>query len=188
MPVSLSDLVAATYEQIIYNNRVLNNRATEVEGRNWLSNTVWSGLLSKKEKRKMSKWTLTDGIALVRALQEKAKEFNYHVTIGGGVVNKGESDKDLDLFFLALESKGKPDPAGLIEYLKTLWGNDFEEMPNYGADGQRAIAGSMRLNLNGRYEPVDPTPLVESIYANKIKFFRDAGDGGYDRIDVFISK
>lgn len=47
-------------------------------------------------------WKLKDGLALVRKLQPETRQFGYHLTLGGGVLNTGKSRKDLDLFFLPL--------------------------------------------------------------------------------------
>jgi hypothetical protein len=73
-----------------------------------------------------TKWTLDEGLDLSRALQPVTRKYGYHLTLGGGVLNKGESNKDLDLFFLPMDSTKpdapKTDPAGLIEWLDGLWG------------------------------------------------------------------
>ncbi len=45
-------------------------------------------------------WTLEEALILVRALQPTAWQYGYHLCLGGGVLNKGVSSKDLDLYFL----------------------------------------------------------------------------------------
>lgn len=50
----------------------------------------------------MTSWTLDDALGVVRNLQPAAHAHGYHVTLGGGVLNRGESDKDVDLYFLPL--------------------------------------------------------------------------------------
>ena len=68
------------------------------------------------------KWTLESALALVRHLQTRvAKPCGYHACLGGSVLNNGESDKDVDLYFLPLV--GQPaDSAKLIRYLETRLG------------------------------------------------------------------
>jgi hypothetical protein len=46
------------------------------------------------------KWRISDGLALIRAAQPYAHSLHYHLCLGGGVLNKGWSHKDLDIFAL----------------------------------------------------------------------------------------
>lgn len=48
------------------------------------------------------KWVLADALVLIRELQPIIFKWHYHVTLGGGVLNRGQSEKDLDLFFYPL--------------------------------------------------------------------------------------
>lgn len=50
-------------------------------------------------------WTLDEALDIIRRIQPKLKEINYHVCLGGGVQNNGSSDHDLDLYFLPLEDE-----------------------------------------------------------------------------------
>lgn len=72
-----------------------------------------------------SGWNLNQGLELVRALQPKIKEFGYHVTLGGGVLNNGKSKKDIDLYFIPLVGKKFPIPDSdkLIAWFTGLWGD-----------------------------------------------------------------
>ena len=75
----------------------------------------------------MKTWYIDEGIMTVRAVQDIAKKFGYHATIGGGVINKGSSKKDLDLWFLPLNGlnyrdDNKGDSSGLLEALAKVWG------------------------------------------------------------------
>lgn len=66
-----------------------------------------------------TKWTLEDALALIRALQPMCRKFNFHLALGGGVLNNGFSEKDLDLYFLPVR---KPtDSDGLLKWLD-MWG------------------------------------------------------------------
>lgn len=70
-------------------------------------------------------WDIDSGLTVVRLLQQDIRKFGYHVAVGGGVVNKGFSNKDLDLYFLPMNGlgRGKPsDPMRLHAYLEKLWG------------------------------------------------------------------
>jgi hypothetical protein len=51
------------------------------------------------------------------------RQFNYHIAIGGGTVNKGSSLKDLDLYFLPLlNSTEATDSGGLRAFLTEQFG------------------------------------------------------------------
>lgn len=73
-------------------------------------------------------WTLAEGLDLVRILQPKLRALDYHVVIGGGVINKGVSTKDLDLYLLPV-FKNRPYQFEAIEQVifdvvgkhKDLW-------------------------------------------------------------------
>lgn len=71
-------------------------------------------------------WDIDSGLLVVRMIQQDVRQYGYHVTIGGGVVNNGFSNKDLDLYFLPMggfNPNDRRNPNGLIEYLEGLWGS-----------------------------------------------------------------
>ena len=87
----------------------------------------------------MSKsWNLEDGLKLVRALQPETRRFGYHLALGGGVLNRGESKKDIDLYFLPLENSklAKADPGALIDWLVKLWGDFTPIGQDYGREDE----------------------------------------------------
>ena len=47
-------------------------------------------------------WYMPDALLFVRALQATVWPLQHHVALGGGVVNHGYSDKDLDVYVLPL--------------------------------------------------------------------------------------
>lgn len=107
-------------------------------------------------------WTLEQGLKVVRALQPHTRQFGYHLTIGGGVVNNGESEKDLDLYFLPmggfnkrLESK----PDDMLAFLEQLWGKAETIRKEYEDDDDK-----------------------EMLYKHAVKFSRK----DKQRIDCFI--
>lgn len=105
-------------------------------------------------------WTLDEALTLIRTLQPETRRFNYHLCLGGGVLNKGTSNKDLDLFFLPMSNGKEADLSGLHEWLCGLWG-----------DGQK-LGG----DDEGRYEGDE-----ESDYTLKVKFMYSGL-----RVDVFV--
>lgn len=157
-------------------------------------------------------WTIDEGLKLIRALQPKVRTFGYHIALGGGVLNNGQSHKDLDLYFLPLDN---PDIAqenthGLLGWLTTLWGEpqvigDYPEPEPEDYPGPAQVGGPIQLGQIGarirqdalrqgrqRAMPDENAPFVEdfsfkrkrvpSHYKHKLKFERVNSD----RIDVFI--
>jgi hypothetical protein len=113
-------------------------------------------------------WTLESGLAQVRLIQQPIRAFGYHVAIGGGVVNAGQSNKDLDLYFLPMPL---PNANGLRTYLTQLWG------PAYCLGGGPDGAGFVRpADVNFAYPP-DP------VWVNGRFTYRPADR----RIDIFIA-
>lgn len=87
------------------------------------------------ERRKTPMWTLDQALDLIRDLQPLVRELNYHITLGGGVLNTGESEKDLDLFFIPLN--GYQPQSRVV--LKMLWdtigpSKSLRDNPDYGPD------------------------------------------------------
>lgn len=68
-------------------------------------------------------WDLDDGLKLVRALQEESMKFGYHVALGGSVLHKGHSERDIDLFFFPASGEtNAPAREDLSDWLEKLWG------------------------------------------------------------------
>jgi hypothetical protein len=64
---------------------------------------------------------LNTALRLIRETQATAGSFGYHICLGGGVLNRGFSEKDLDLYFLPLIEQPQ-DPTRLLESLEIGWG------------------------------------------------------------------
>lgn len=64
-------------------------------------------------------WTLTDALGLVRDIQPKLHERKWHVALGGGVLNRGVSSKDVDLYFLPF---GDITTTAIVPLLTEWWG------------------------------------------------------------------
>lgn len=117
-------------------------------------------------------WRLDEALDLIRALQSDVRKFGYHLCLGGGVLNTGKSEKDLDLYFLSLDNQGTPNPDALIAHLENIWsckGVDIWGSGTIGPDPSEVQV------LEG------PAPANPSPYTVKLMF-------SYSnlRIDVFI--
>jgi hypothetical protein len=78
-------------------------------------------------------WTLDEALVIIRRLQPYLRDLQYHVVLGGGVLNKGESKKDLDLYFLPLDvDTGTAKPEDMVKLLNATW--NFKSEIGYGSD------------------------------------------------------
>lgn len=135
-------------------------------------------------------WTLDEGLRLVRAIQSGCRRFGYHLALGGGVLNKGQSDKDVDLYFLPLNNdKYKEDKQGLLVWLESLWGQS-QVLGDYG-QAVPQFKYELKYDLEGNMIGVEAVPILaveapkqpkDGVYKYKLKFVRAGGD----RIDAFI--
>jgi hypothetical protein len=132
-------------------------------------------------------WTMDEALTLIRMLQPESRRFNFHLLLGGGVLNKGQSEKDLDLYFMPMAKKDEPEsvpnPNGLKAFLENLWGSmepfsPFEVPPGYDDDVDSPTYGeytSGRVNTEyGDDEQFLPV------------FFKGKFDYDGKRIDAFI--
>ena len=65
-------------------------------------------------------WTFNQAIEVARELEPLAIRCGYHTAIGGGVVQRGWSAKDLDIFFYISKTEIGCDTNKLIELLKCI--------------------------------------------------------------------
>lgn len=65
-------------------------------------------------------WYLHDALPLVRLLQEALWPLQYHVTLGGSVLNNGYADKDVDIFVLPFNNVTPFSPASLHDALESV--------------------------------------------------------------------
>lgn len=63
------------------------------------------------------KWYLADALRLVQRLQAVAWPLGWHIALGGGVLNHGYSDKDLDLYVLPIYREGVKDELAVLTAL-----------------------------------------------------------------------
>jgi hypothetical protein len=101
-------------------------------------------------------WNLEQALDVVRSIQDVIREYGFHVCLGGGVLNTGESRKDLDLYFLRLTVEdAESDPPALLAFLRIMWNDEGESLGNEYPDVR---------------------------FHSKYKFMLDSGQ----RIDIFI--
>lgn len=66
-----------------------------------------------------SKWTLEEGLTLVRLIEPIAVLHGYHTALAGGVLHRGTSDKDVDIvFYERTKDKKSSKPWLVFEALK----------------------------------------------------------------------
>lgn len=95
-------------------------------------------------------WLLEEALLLIRSLQPLTRKYNYHLALGGGVLNNGFSRKDLDLYFMPL-GNSEPNGEELVKWLDGMWGKHefigighgyadedvYKQKLKYDYDGQR---------------------------------------------------
>ncbi len=94
-------------------------------------------------------WTLENGLELVRAVQLGSRNFNYHVALGGGVLNNGTSKKDCDVYFLPLDNGDPSNHLGLLGWLFGQWGA-YEDIQNEHYVGESFYAAKVKFSYQGR--------------------------------------
>lgn len=79
-------------------------------------------------------WTLPQAQALVHILFEEVYTLDYHLALGGSVLHDGESDHDLDLYFLPLNGY-KPGTGALYDHLLKVFKplTPLRDSPDYKA-------------------------------------------------------
>lgn len=79
-------------------------------------------------------WDLEAGQQLAAELESVVRPLNYHTLLGGGVLHKGYSDKDLDLWFMPLN--GYPSQSRVVlQALEDVLGRSraLRDHPDYAA-------------------------------------------------------
>lgn len=67
-------------------------------------------------------WTLIEALLLIRKIQPEIHAMKYHVCLAGGVLNNGQSDKDVDLVFLPITNEEIPELSDLCGWFDKTWG------------------------------------------------------------------
>jgi hypothetical protein len=91
----------------------------------------------------LTQWQLTEGVEFARHVEREAIQHGYHVALGGSVLHRGESDKDVDLIVYPHKtSEVRLSPEEFVGKLKdAALFRDFEPRPHghYG-DGKTVFA------------------------------------------------
>lgn len=66
-------------------------------------------------------YTLQDGVALAQAMDPEVRKYNYCTALGGSVLHKGESLKDIDILLLPIEDDVPNDEERLLLYLTKVF-------------------------------------------------------------------
>lgn len=85
------------------------------------------------------KWTLQDALLYVRGRQADAFRHGYNLSLGGGVLNNGESEHDLDI--VAVPAKGSESTAKetfyeFLHWMKSVNGPSLLEAEHDKASGR----------------------------------------------------
>lgn len=125
------------------------------------NDSVWGMTESKPPM-----WTLSKAQLLVVALQPKLHDMGWHVALGGGVLTKGESRHDLDLYVLPMNVEGREDAQDVLGELHSL------------LDAQGA-SDMFKGSTDGNGDDYDPPN--HAAYQQARKFLTGAGV-----VDVFV--
>jgi hypothetical protein len=73
-------------------------------------------------EQEIAMWGLSDALDVIREIQPTVREFGFHVALAGSVLNKGTSEKDLDLVFIPLTNLARPVLGPLCTWFVEQWG------------------------------------------------------------------
>jgi len=113
-------------------------------------------------------WELDEALQVVRDLQPLVRDLDYHIALGGGVINKGYSDKDIDLYVLPVFKGNTHDDIKVMALLSDY----FSKKSGYV--NVRPLFGSSAGNEDEG----------EHLYSHQSKFVM----ADTRRIDVFVGR
>ena len=96
-------------------------------------------------------WTLAQALDLIRDLQPIVRELHYHITLGGGVLHEGASEKDLDLWLIPIngfESNAHEICRILIDHLGQC--QALRDSPDYAPDAFPHAVEMQQFNYLGK--------------------------------------
>lgn len=92
-----------------------------------------------------SSWELVEGIAIARRLEAFCAPLGFHVALGGSVLHKGISTKDLDIFIYPhhTDTENEPDFHSLRQ--KMLMAGEVTDLKalNFKYDRKEVFQGSI---------------------------------------------
>lgn len=95
-------------------------------------------------------WILSQALDLIRELQPLMRSMHYHITLGGGVLNEGFSEKDLDLFIIP-ENGSPSEPRKVIACLIEQLGPcvPLRDSPDYGPNAEPHAKEMLKFTVYG---------------------------------------
>jgi hypothetical protein len=96
---------------------------------------------------KKTLWTLDTARTLIGKLQPKLHDIGWHVVLGGGVLNDGESANDLDLYVLPMNIEERNEGAvwGVLEEVLEPAETFKLHGPPYGPANHNAYTLAMKF-------------------------------------------
>jgi hypothetical protein len=91
-------------------------------------------------------WSLDNALELVREIQPQLHARKYHVAMGGGVLNKGFSEKDLDLYIFPFDNSEIPP---ILSFLVEQWG---EWAPLWATDSPEDYPADNNFGLKVKFQ------------------------------------
>jgi hypothetical protein len=93
-------------------------------------------------------WTLNEAQVFCQQLEKIALAYGWNVLLGGGVLIRGYSNKDLDIYLLA-RNRSRINRIDCINYIKTLGFEEIKHMrfPDRDTYVMLSISGSRRLDV-----------------------------------------
>ncbi len=105
-------------------------------------------------------WDLITAINLARKMETIAEKYAMHVALGGGVLKRGASDKDVDIFVYPHGGKEKPNVTEFYKDLVKLgikeW-NKCDAAQKYNNDSKliyMAKIGNKRIDIFFMHIPI----------------------------------
>lgn len=80
-------------------------------------------------------WDLNEALEFIRKQQPTFHEMNAHIALAGSVLNKGYSDKDLDIIVMGMHNNKEFDYQNIINYLDLIGGFPITSK-DYKSDGR----------------------------------------------------
>jgi hypothetical protein len=94
-------------------------------------------------------WDLGYATTVIQYLQPLVQSYGYHLCLGGGVLNTGQSTKDLDLYLLPLNNpKIKAQPMALL----TQIAEHFGDIAPIGAEYPDKLGTDLPYALKAKFE------------------------------------
>lgn len=157
---------------------------------------TWGGPIPSGEPTKKV-WTSQTAKPVINWAQLAVRAYGYHVCLGGGVLNNGSSEKDLDLYFLPMNNETPPDPVGLVGWIEASFGkleaigNNYpgKELPYIYKGKCDAAFGSfgklLRIDvfIMGTLEQAEllkeVQPVTVELSAEKVEHFKKDPDAAF---------